>query len=222
MSAKESQKMIRRISQSKLQRRGFEKAHSLSSLRRCGGTREEEELKEQIADEILSAAQCDPVRPVRTERQMARLIQGRHVIRIDAIAEAVVSERPSQSTLDELKFLIKLTPLTKRERFFLRGWMLGWTQIESSTRWLEQFGPEGRYTVCRVLKDAIGKCSENSQLSFDAISRHAVYRNPSHRSETWHMTTCKYCKEPFIRGFGDGAYCNAGCRDAFGHRDDEN
>ena len=37
----------RHISQSRLQRHGFEKSRGLSSLRRCGGSRDEEELKER-------------------------------------------------------------------------------------------------------------------------------------------------------------------------------
>ncbi len=206
----------RHISQSRLQRENFDKSRGLSSLRRCGGSREEEELKERIADEMLRAAPSDPVRPVHTEHQLNRQVQSRCVLRIDAIADRMVSERPSQTAMDELKFLMKLTPLTKRERFFMRGWVLGWTQVETAARWWEQFGPDGRYTVSRVLRGAVLKCSENAPVCFSAISRHAVYRRPSHRSETWRMISCAYCKEPFIRSFGVGPYCSVGCHEAAG------
>jgi hypothetical protein len=209
----------RRISQSKLKRQGFEKKYGLSSLRRCSGTREEEELKERIADEMLQALPLDPEYPSHSERQLDRQNRRRCVVRIDAIADTMISERPSQSTMDELKFLTTLTPLSSRERFFLRGWMLGWSQGEITARWWEQLGLNSRYTVSRVLKQAVEKCGKNEPISFRAMSRQTVYRRPKRRSSAWRMVVCTHCKEPFLRGFGEGIYCSRGCRFAFGREE---
>lgn len=204
-------------STSRLKRQGFEKARGLSSLRRCRGTREEEDHKEQIANEMLRQAEHHPAHPAQAEPQLARRVAGRCVVRLDSITEHFVSQRPSQSSLDELKLLIALTPLNQRERFFLRGWMLGWSHSETAARWMDHFDSDGRFTVCRVLKQAMEKCQDNAELSFDAISRHAIYRRPSHRRETWGTTICRHCKEPYLRGFGDGPYCSTGCRSAVDH-----
>jgi hypothetical protein len=72
--------------------------------------------------------------------------------------------------------------------------------------------------VCRVLKNAVTKCRENSPVSFEAMSRQPIYRRPSRRSAAWRMIKCTNCKEPYIAGFGDGIFCSTGCRDAFAHR----
>jgi hypothetical protein len=190
----------------------FEKARSLSSLRRCAGTRAEEGMKEAIADEMLRGAELEKSRPARSEAALAAAERGRCVIRIDDIAERLISTRPSQSALDELKFLMGLTPLTRQERYFLRGWILGWTQEETNVRWIDQFGPMRRATVSRTLRCALDKCGQNAPISFSAFSRHAVYRKPAHRRETYRMSRCANCSEQYIRSFGDGPYCTSSCR----------
>ena len=186
-------------------------------LKRCTGTSEEEELKENIANELLSnvgyprnTASSQP--RAYSEQGLARKTAGRCVVRLDEQVGSLYTERPSQTWFDEMKFMIRLTPLSPRHRYFLRGWMLGWTQQESAQRWLEALGYDGRINAGKTLHEAMEMCHDSSNATYSTMSRHTIYRRPSHRRDTWKMTTCRYCKEPFVRGFGSGNYCSTGCR----------
>ena len=188
-------------------------------IRRCCGTREEEDEKESIANRILadaerkqSAAACEG--RAYSEAQLKRK-DSRCVIRLDEIADNVLSIRPPQTWIDELKFLASVSDLTQRERFFLRGWMLGWTQEESRIRWMEAAGYDGRQTVSRVLKAALYRCCSNSEIAFRVMTRHPLYRRPRRGIRLSPTLTCRYCREPYIIGYGDGIFCSTGCRSAY-------
>src|SRR5579862_7134729 len=97
---------FRRDPESEPRQRRYDKPRSISSLRRCSGSREEEQLKERIADELLRSAGEDQSRPIHTDRRMERQVRERCEVRVDHISDRAVSERPSQSALDELRFLM--------------------------------------------------------------------------------------------------------------------
>lgn len=189
----------------------------MKSLRLCAGTWEEEDAKERIADALLKAAElpraamCNPPRAY-SEAGLERKRLGRCVVRLDDASESLFDDRPSQSWVDELKFMMSVTELNRMERFFLRAWMLGWTHDEAKKRWIEQAGPDGKFKVVTVIRKAISRCFDNSGITFDAISKQSIYRKPMRKRDTHHNAICRHCSEPFILGFGDGAYCCTTCR----------
>lgn len=178
---------------------------------------EREAALERQADALLMALPRDPDYPAFTEPQLARHSRGRCVVSTDALAEYLAADAP-QSQMDELAFLASITPLTRRERACLRGWMVGWTQQELRDRWNRLFGSEAAHAappqqaISRLLRSALQKCYSAVGLTFAQFSRHALYRRPARRA-AWRILRCPFCEEPFVAGLGDGRYCSTRCRE---------
>ncbi|HZP84442.1 MAG TPA: hypothetical protein VFB21_22600 [Chthonomonadaceae bacterium] len=179
---------------------------------------EREAALEQQADALLRALPRDPDYPAFTEPQLARHSRGRCVVSTDALAEYLAASA-SQSPIDELAFLASITPLTRRERACLRGWMIGWTQRELRDRWHRLFGSRSacaaptQQMISRLLRSALQKCYSAVGLTFAQFSRHALYHRPARRA-AWRIQRCLFCEEPFVAGLGDGRYCSTRCRES--------
>ncbi len=183
----------------------------------CGNWKQEEE-KEEMADAMLRKVPASPDYPAYTEARL-RVQSVRHWSSLTEALEELLERRPSQSLLDEVRFLASMTTLTRLERACLRGWMLGWTQQETGTHWAAVLGGPEQWRVSRALRSALHKCHDALNLGFAAFSRHAIYRRPGSRNRpTWRRVFCPRCREEFPWGLGIGPYCSQGCRDAL-HRE---
>jgi hypothetical protein len=189
---------------------------------RCAGSPEEEAEKEEYADALLHEAYASTPRSAcgtraYTERQMVRKVAGRVTTRLDVTGgESIADWRPSDTTLNTIQFLLSVSQLSRREKYFVRGWMLGWTQQECADRWKASYGTEGGSVISGVLKRALSACCDTAPVSFSAFSRHAIYRKP--RPVADRLARCIHCQEPYPYGTGSGAYCSISCRFAALHR----
>lgn len=167
---------------------------------------------EREADRLLRQLPRDPQCPTYTEAQLRRYRQTHHVMRLDSLAESMEATRPSQSFLDELHFLAAITPLNRRERICLRGWLHGWTQREIGQIWWRALDRTSQQTVSRLLRSALRKLLSARGLTFDQFSRRTIYRRPA-RPRNWRSVVCPFCSEVFAYGLGDGRYCSTACRE---------
>ncbi len=196
--------------------------HRCPPAKRCVGTEEEEAEKERYADYLLhcaDAARGGPEHGLRayTETQLVRKVSGRVTTRLEITTGSVADWRPAETTVNAIRFLMSVSCLSARERFFLRAWMLGWTQQESAARWKDTYGNEGGAVISGVLKRALLKCSDSMPITFTLYSRHTIYRKPARRIDGVQLSTCLHCGEPYPRGTGFGRYCCVACRFAAIH-----
>ena len=83
---------------------------------------------EREADRLLGLQPDDPDCPALSEMQLMRTRREGRVCSFDGLDTAVLCET-EQDALDELCFLLSVTPLSARERTCLRGWILGYPQV---------------------------------------------------------------------------------------------
>jgi hypothetical protein len=167
---------------------------------------------EQEADRLLQTLPRDPNCPTYTEAQMERRRHTHRVVRLERLVETDEVSRPPQSLLDELAFLASVTPLKRRERVCLRGWLLGWTQREIGAHWRKLLPDDARQNISRLLRSALRKCYRTDGLTFTQFSRHTIYRRPA-RHRLWRSAICPHCGETFAWGLGAGRYCSTACRE---------
>ena len=177
-----------------------------------------EEALEMAADALLNAQPKDPAYPAYTERQLARHGEGFMMGSVEAMETMLAAVRPTQTALDELKFLITVTSLSRREKICLRAWILGWTQKELSDHWAKFTRMVSQQSISRWLRTALLKCYDASGIGFHIFSHHAVYRAPMKRREVPRVRICPYCHEIYPFGLGTGRYCSPGCFDAAQYR----
>lgn len=167
---------------------------------------------EQEADALLQSLPRDPDCPTYTEAQLQRYRYTHHVARLDSLIHSLETAYPGQSLLDEIAFLASITPMTRRERACLRGWLLGWTQREIGAKWQTLLPDVTRKNISRLLRSALRKCYLAEGLTFAQFSRRTLYRRPARR-RPWRAAVCPYCDEPFAWGLGAGRYCSTFCRE---------
>lgn len=173
----------------------------------------EDDGLEGVSDALLKEAGFDPDCPTYTETQMARRWLDHFAASADTLEEMLSAPQPPQTFLDELRFLMAVTPLSRSQRLCLCGWLQGWTQAELRTRWREVAPPKQQY-ISRMLRRALCLCYEARGLSFAQFSRHSVYRRPARRQEKWRTLICRACGEPYVAGLGAGCFCSTHCREA--------
>ncbi len=176
-----------------------------------------EDALEAASDSLLNAESRNSVYPAYTERQLSRHGEKFMLCSADTMAAMIEDPRPSQTALDELKFLMSVTDLSRRERICLHAWILGWTQTELSGHWEILARKVSQQSVSRWLRDALLKCYDSSGISFYIFSKHSLYRTPLKRREIARMRTCPYCHEHYAYGLSAGQYCSTSCFDASQH-----
>ncbi len=169
---------------------------------------------EREADRLLGLLPDDPNCPAVSEMQLMRSRREGRVCSLEAMDEAIVCET-EQDILDELCFLMSVTPLSARERTCLRGWMMGYPQRTFGQFYLETLPPCSQQTAARALMRGLLKCLSGCGLTFRQFSRHTVYRRPAHR-ERHRMSVCPRCNEEFCYGLGAGRFCCSQCRESRG------
>ncbi len=167
---------------------------------------------ETEADRLLGLLPDDPDCPVVNEMQLMRTRREGRVCSFDGLEETAVRET-EQDALDELCFLMSVTPLSARERLCLRGWMQGYPQRKMGQFYLDGLPPCAQQTAARALMRGLLKCLSGCGLTFRQFSRHTVYRRPAHR-ERHRMSVCPRCGEEFYYGLGAGRFCCSQCREA--------
>ncbi len=182
------------------------------TAQKCRGNQNEETIKERIADEMLEAAGETQALDCCTEDALLQRIHYRQVYRQQSNLESFESGHASEDSLNELKFLVSVTPLTRRERYFVRAWMIGWTQTETVDQWSKQFGDLPAGNISRELKAALVKCKSNLPIAFSQLSQHPIYRKPSiPYCRFGRLSYCVLCKKPYLSSQGSGAYCSHNC-----------
>ena len=177
----------RKRSASRLKREGFDKPRSLSSLRRCKGSQEEEEMKEHIADEMLrNAGQCT-ARPALSDPQLNRSLRGRVVVRLDTVSDSMISQRPNQPAIDELKFLMRADSVIDAGTILPAGmdaWVVSGRDnhtLDGSLRsgWSELHGVQG----VERRNDQVQR-QRQPELQ-RRVQYYAVYHHPARRRDSW-------------------------------------
>lgn len=164
------------------------------------------------ADRLLQSLPRDPDCPTYTEAQLRRYRSAHQVLRLDSLTEYVETAQSAQPLLDELLFLAAVTPLERRERICLRGWLHGLTQREIGTAWLRSLDRSTQQTVSRLLRSALRKLLSAEGLTFAQFSRRILYRRPLRRRD-WRSAVCPHCGEMFAFGLGAGRCCSTFCRE---------
>ena len=167
---------------------------------------------EAAADQLLSWLPDDPDCPFMSEFQLMRHRREGRIRSFEGMEESIAGET-GQDALDELRFLIAVTPLSARERACLRGWVLGCSQQETQRLWWNKIPPCSQQAISKALMRGLLKCFTGCELTFRQFCKHTVYRRPARR-ERQRMRVCPHCAEEFCYGLGAGRFCCTACGEA--------